>query len=308
MAQNDEIDAGSVESYIKSLLAKVDVIAAARATHPHVAEVLTDGRLDEARRVIEALNENPWGRFPAMFFYLFRSSRRLAAIERAMAAAKPRMSATSWNELVNDLGSQNPTGAVGELAVFIAAHDGGLRPQWHPRAPTGKRPDLLVTVRGRAVYLEVSVLAQSAPLNALDRAAELAGGVASGSVPSFEGQSERVDGKIEEKLKQVVPDSPNVLALIFTSFSEDEQGRAWGFERAFDGKAVEALDSGRVIDRINRHHLDCVLAFDYTKPTVQMSPSYPHTRLTDDERLALVAALNPLPFWFPGSLRDEDES
>jgi hypothetical protein len=290
------------ERYIAGLRERAAWLAGECQKEPVLGEVVTAAhfkRVEAAIDEIAAGNGN--AKFPPLYVYVLRAPKRLATLRTALELAKSKMGKRDWTQFAHEVGSDQPVGAITELSVFVATESGGLNPRWQPTADNGKRPDFLLTLGSREAYLEVSVLTQGEFWDGVDRKVEAAGGSHSGSAPDIRTQAHRVAGKVAEKMKQVVPGRLNVLALVFNSGAEHQIARDWGLEIALEDPSTATFDFSP------RHHLDSILAVDFRHPTLHISPNCltPY-KLEDHERHLLLAACNPLPFWFPGSTLDEE--
>lgn len=258
----------AVAHYIESLRASTTRLSEARKTHPLVGEILTADHITRGLSAIAEIEaENGYATFPPMFLYLLRAPKRLEALETTLQAMRSAVDDDRWGKLVRQLAGSAPAGAVAELAIYRAAVDAGVPIKWCPESNT-KTPDFELRVDNRSVFIEVSVLTQGMFWDRVDTQAQAAGGMWSGAGKDFRSQAHRVSGKVSEKMKQLVPNAANVLALMFNSGAEHPIAREWGMEMALDGPTTVLLSDGKVLDFSNRQHLDCVIAFDYTVPAV----------------------------------------
>lgn len=212
------------------------------------------------------------------------------------------MKATQAREVFRRL-RDSPDSVLPELAVYECCLRAGLGAEWFPKVNlTGKEADLAVTVLGRRICLEVTVLNQGTFWNNVDESVELSeSGVWSGAGPGISEDANRVSRKIAEELQQTAPGEANVLIVVFAAVFPTKIARPIGFNDALEGPAFVVLPSGSLLDFSPRTHLDSAIEFDATSlRSVYISPEcYSLSRPSEDQRMKLVGALRRLPFIFP---------
>ena len=299
----DGLDFDRVDNYRDELFKKLERLRIARAFSRVLGAALTFDLLEQGRVVlgrIDARNQTP--RLPRLFAYLLLRPELFDVVDLVLERATMSMKTTQVHEVFRRL-RDSPDSVLPELAVYECCRRDGLSVEWFPKvALTGKEADLAVTVFGRRVFLEVTVLNQGTFWDHVDESVELSeSGVWSGAGPGISKDANRVSRKIAEELRQTAPGEANVLLVVFAAVFPTKIARPIGFNDALEGPPFVFLPSGSLLDFSPRTHLDSAIEFDATMlRAVYISPEcYSSSRLSDDERFKLVSALRRLPFIFP---------
>ncbi len=284
----------AVDAYRVGLIDTAEDLRRFRAFSRHLGSGLTRDEWERGRSLIGQITRR-YGApsFPPLFLYLLKNPNLWATLDRCLEEIESR----TREKILSRLATETVP-VLAELSLYQAARADGVFAGWFPGIPgTMRQADLAIAVAGNRVFVEVTVLTQGQFWDGVDvKAAKSPSGTWVGTGPGPHHEALRVHAKVAEELNQVAPGEPNILVMIFR----------------------EGLPSHTVLDEVlsapmlqwrgekcrdlsNRRHLDSIWAFNREELRgIYISPdAQPASRLSDDHRLRIRAALWRLPFAVP---------